>query len=220
MSIVLPKYPTAPDIEEIIKNDPLGEFFVWWKDLPLRYENDFEKCLSSAKSENELQKYLSSNPYVLAVQLGGGHGRWVIPKKRLGAEHVPDFMVAEKSSVGFEWYAVELESPHVKMFTKSGNPTHQLTHAIRQIQDWRVWLEHNRNYASRPRKESGLGLTDITANVDALILIGRQADINDSSNNLRRRMIKETRIKIHSYDWLLGAGGLTNLPKRTYGEEQ
>ena len=61
MAIKLPKLRSAPDIEEIIKNDPPGEFFVWWKDLPLTYDEDFEKCLSEATGENELQQFLSSN---------------------------------------------------------------------------------------------------------------------------------------------------------------
>ena len=140
--------------------------------------------------------------------MGGGHGRWVIPKKRFGCEYVTDFLIGEKSSIGFEWYAIELESPKAKMFTKAGNPSKTLTHAIRQIQDWRRWLQLNQNYASRPRNESGLGLTDITADLPGLILIGRQANIDESSNGLRRQMVTDSRIKIHSYDWLLGSGGL------------
>jgi hypothetical protein len=155
MAIELPKLKTSADIEEIIKNDPLGEFFVWWMQLPLNYEDDFEKCLTLARNENDIQQFLNANPYVLATQLGGGHGRWVIPKKRLGAEYVPDFVVAERSSVGFEWYAVELESPKATMFTKAGNPSHTLLHAIRQIEDWRMWLQQNQNYAARPRTEDG-----------------------------------------------------------------
>lgn len=145
---------------------------------------------------------------LLAVQLGGGHGRWVIPKKRLGSEHVTDFIIGEKSSIGFEWYAVELEGPKAKMFTKAGNPTQVLTHAMRQIHDWRAWLQTNQNYAARPRKAGGLGLSDITTDLPGLILIGRRADIDESTNRRRRQMMQDSRIKIHSYDWLLDSGGL------------
>ena len=154
------------------------------------------------------------NPMLLAVQLGGGHGRWVIPQKRLGCEYVTDFVIGERSSIGFEWYAVELESPKAKMFTRKSDPTKELTHAISQIQRWRRWLQLNQNYASRPRNDVGLGLTDITPDLPGLILIGRRADINEASNGLRRQMASESRIKIHSYDWLLGSGQLTELPGR------
>ena len=212
----LPKYKKSLDLQEIIKNDPLGDFFVWWKEPALNYRNNFKKCLSRARNENDLQRYLSANPFVLACQLGGGHGRWAIPKKRMGAEYVPDFLVAEKSSMGFEWYAIELESPKAKMFTKAGNSSHTLTHAIRQIEDWRSWLQQNQNYAARPRREAGLGLTDITADLPGLILIGRQADNDESFNGRRRKMAYDLRIQIHSYDWLLGSGQLTNLPTRVW----
>jgi hypothetical protein len=214
MATNLPSLRTPSDIREIIREDPLGEFFVWWMEPPLNYRSDFEQCLASARNENDLQKDLSSNPYVLATQLGGGQGRWAIPKKRLGAEYVPDFLIAERSSMGFEWYAVELESPKVKMFTKSGDPTHQLTHAMRQIDDWRAWLQTNQNYAARPQSEGGLGLTDISANLDGLILIGRASFTDESTNSRRREMARRSRVRIHSYDWLLGSGQLTNLPVR------
>src|SRR5205814_237122 len=150
-----------PDRKKLIADDPLGEFLVWWMDVSSGHFRKFKKCLSVASGESKIQKFLTANPMLLAVQLGGGHGRWVIAKKRLGSEHVPDFMVGERSSAGFEWYAVELKSPKAKMFTKAGDPTHQLTHAMRQIDDWRAWLQTNQNYAALRRNAGGLGLTDI-----------------------------------------------------------
>ena len=215
MELPKPNIKVPADLKKIVENDPLGEFFVWWMGLPANYKRDFEQFLSAAKREGDLQRFLTASPYVLAVQMGGGHGRWVIPSQRLGCEYVTDFLGAERSSVGFEWYAVELESPKAKMFTKAGDPSCRLTHAIRQIDDWRAWLRVNQNYAARPRNEAGLGLTDIDASLDGLILIGRAAEIDESTNKRRREMSTRSRIKIHSYDWLLGSGGLSNLPTVT-----
>lgn len=103
---------------------------------------------------------------MLIQHLGGGHGRWVLPQKRLGAEHVPDFMIGEKDSLGYRWQAVELEHPKDRMFTKAGNPTAKLTHAIRQIQDWRTWLQQNQNYAARPERAKGSGYFDLPLSVN------------------------------------------------------
>jgi hypothetical protein len=204
-------------MKDIIRKDPLGEFFVWWLDFSTKDITAFKKCLARATREADLQKFLDAKPGLLAQQLGGGHGRWVIPQKRLGCEYVTDFMVGEKSSAGFEWYAVELESPMAKMFTKAGDPSRQLNHAIRQISDWRSWLERNQPYAARLRTEHGLGLTDISPRLPGLILIGRTSDIADSSNELRRQMMNELRIQIHSYDWLIGSNGaLSVLPTTKY----
>jgi len=113
MPIELPKSRSARSaferdefIQDIIRKDPLGEFLVWWSDFSRKDITAFKKCLTGATREADLQKFLAANPMLLAQQLGGGQGRWVIPQKRLGCQYVTDFMVGEKSSAGFEWYAV------------------------------------------------------------------------------------------------------------------
>jgi hypothetical protein len=182
---------------------PFGEFFVWWDDISYQNISALEECLRTAKNENDIQKFLKENPLFLIQHLGGGHGRWLIPKQRLGAEFETDFIIGESSSKGFEWQAVELESPKVSMFNKKGDPTKELTHAIRQIQDWRAWLNRNQNYAARPKVEGGLGLTDIASTLPGLVLLGRRSSLNPSTNERRRQMVNDLNIDIHSYDFLV-----------------
>ena len=189
--------------KDIKRNDPLHEYAVDWDDITHEQVLDFEKHLSSAKTENDIHSFLIKNPLLLTQHLGGGHGRWVIPKQRLGAEFVTDFVIGQKNSIGFEWQAVELESPKADMFTKSGKPSGMLVQAIKQIQDWRAWLQRNQDYASRDRQKNGLGLTDITANIPGLILIGRRNRNSESTNDLRRQMVSDLNIEIHSFDFLL-----------------
>ena len=160
--------------------------------------------MDQARKECDLQRYLEANPFLLIQHLGGGHGRWVIPQKRLGAEHVPDFIIGDRHSFGFEWQVVEIENPSAKVFTKSGDPSKTLSHAIRQITDWRSWLKLNQNYASRRREENGLGLVNIDSDVKGLIIIGRRDTIDPSTNERRRQLCSDLRIDIHSYDWLVG----------------
>ena len=189
--------------EEIIADDPLREFFVWWDDISEDDLESLEKVLQSALREQDLQAFLQSNPILLIQHLGGGHGRWVIPKLRLGSEHVTDFVIGHMHSFGHEWQAVELENPKSRTFTKAGNVSKELSHAIRQIQDWRAWLQRNQNYAARAKSEGGLGLTDIISDIPGLILIGRRNNIDPATNERRRQMVKDLKIQIHSYDYLL-----------------
>jgi hypothetical protein len=189
--------------EEIIAEDPLGDFFVWWDDVSFEDISMLEECLRIASKENDIQSFLQKNPIILIQHLGGGHGRWVIPKQRLGAEHVTDFLIAGRSSIGFEWQAVELELHNVPMFNRKGDPSKHLIHAIRQIQDWRSWLQRNQNYAARPKSESGLGLTDIASTLPGLVLLGRRSNIDPLTNERRRQMVADLNINIHSYDFLL-----------------
>ncbi|BDC37934.1 Shedu anti-phage system protein SduA domain-containing protein [Paraburkholderia terrae] len=190
---------------EQIARDPLRDFFSFWDEVSESDIDALREALDSAKREEDIQQFLQANPKYLIQHLGGGHGRWIIPKQRLGAEHVTDFMIGARDSMGFRWQAVELESPLAKMFTKSGNPSAPLTHAIRQIQDWRLWLTANQNYAARGRGEDGLGLTDIHPDVEGLILMGRRATESDETRRLRRQMGRDLKIEIRTFDYLLDA---------------
>jgi hypothetical protein len=193
--------------EETLVRDPLGEFHVWWDDITTKDIVSFKRLLARARRESTVQKYLERHPIVLIQHFSGGHGRWVIPQKRLGSEHITDFLVGSSSSIGHEWLAVELESPSAPLFTKQGDPSKTLNHAIRQISDWRGWLKSNKDYASRDRDQDGLGLTDIDSDVPGLILIGRRRNLDDHTRSLRRELGTRLAIQIHTYDWLLDTAG-------------
>lgn len=201
--------------EEFRRNDPLRDFFSRWDHVTPDELSALASVLDGATREEDIQQFLQLNPHILIQHLGGGHGLWVIPKQKLGAEHVTDFLIAERHSFGFEWQAVELESPLRAMFNKNGDPSQCLNHAIRQITDWRAWLKSNQAYAARPKTDGGLGLTDIDANVKGLILIGRRAAIDPETNARRRQLVQDLNIEIHSFDYLLQSleGRLVSLKK-------
>lgn len=185
--------------------DPLRDFYSRWDTVDESDIDALREALDSAKREEDIQQFLQAHPKYLIQHLGGGHGRWIIPKQRLGAEHVTDFMIGERDSMGFRWQAVELESPLAKMFTQAGNPSAALTHAIRQIQDWRMWLAANQNYAARDRGEDGLGLTEIHPDVTGVVIMGRRATESEETRRLRRQMGRDAKIEIHTFDYLLDA---------------
>lgn len=201
--------------EALRRDDPLRDFFTRWDHVTPVELTFLESALEGATREEDVQQFLQSNPHFLIQHLGGGHGRWVLPKQKLGAEHVTDFLIAEKHSFGFEWQAVELESPLRPMFNRNGDPSQYLNHAIRQITDWRAWLKSNQAYAARPKTEGGLGLTDIDGNVKGLILIGRRGAIDPETNPRRRQLVQDLNIDIHSFDYLLQSleGRLVSLKK-------
>lgn len=183
-------------------NKLVGPFFVWWNRITAQDVKRLREAVDDAKSEHDIQSFLNDNPVLLIQHLGGGHGRWVIPKKRLGAEYETDFIIGEKSSLGYEWMAVELENPHASVFTKKGDFTAELNHAIRQITDWRVWLRDNVSYADKPRTDNGLGLLNVDPELPGLILIGRRDEHRDRPEK-RRNLKSRMGIEIHSYDWLI-----------------
>jgi hypothetical protein len=91
------------------------------------------------------------------------------------------------------------------MFNRNGDPTKALSHAIRQILDWRSWLTVNLDYARRSRDANGLGLCDIDPDSPGLILLGRR-EATEATRDRRRRYARELNIRIHSIDWLFHNG--------------
>ena len=190
-------------LQRLKRQDPLFDYHVWWDGITQSDVHLLNEVIENATSEQEMQSYLEKHPLILAQLLPCGIGRWIIPKKRLGCEYVTDFVIGNSSSHGFQWYAIELKSPVKKMFTKKGDPSADLNHAIRQILDWRAWLKSNQNYAAHPPSESGLGLADIDPNIPGLIIMGRATDADESKKSLRRQYNSDLGIAIHSYDWLV-----------------
>ena len=125
----------------------------------------YEAALAAAKDEPAMQRFLEANPFLLVQHLAGPGGAWVIPQKQLGSEHVTDFLIAEKAVGGLTWYAVELERPQAKVFNAKGDQSAALTHALRQIDDWRHWLSHNRDSGS-PFNRSSAGQGHATSQPD------------------------------------------------------
>ena len=159
--------------------------------------------LSTNPHESEMHEFLAANPQFLNQALRAGHGRYQISKQRLGSQLITDFLLADVSSIGIEWYAVELESPRGTVHRKDGRPTADVHHAIDQILDWRNWLMSNFDYARRSVGQDGLGLIGIDHRIHGLVIMGRRSDFPERYNQFRRNMIDRERIEIHSYDWLV-----------------
>ena len=181
----------------------LQQHLIQWDAITLRDVRSLEVLLKQGPDEQALHHHLEENPKLLIQTLAGGHGRYLISKKRLGSQFVTDFLMAEEHSMGLEWHAIELESPLVKAHRQDGQQTQELTHAICQIRDWRSWIMDNLDYARRPCEQNGLGLIGIDNRVSGLIIIGRRSDFPERYNEFRRQMIDRERIAIHSYDWLV-----------------
>lgn len=190
-------------LRDALKDETHPDQFVWWDGITHEDVAAFENTVELATREQDVQTYLTANPIMLVQPLGGGHGRWVIPHKRLGSEFVTDFVIGDKDSSGYTWVAVELEGPRARLFTKVGDESAALRHAWRQIEDWRVWLQSNQNYASRRTEDAGLGLIDISPNCDAWIIIGRRGDLGPAQQARRREWGQRNNVKVHTYDWLI-----------------
>ncbi len=104
--------------------------------------------MADAIDERLLQRFFASAPVLLGPLAPPGRGYCCLDSPRLGAEFVPDFLLASATSAGFRWIAIELECPTVKALTKAGLPARKLADALGQIRDWRTLLEFQFNRRS------------------------------------------------------------------------
>lgn len=189
--------------EDAVRDGIHPDRFVWWDRITQADIDAFRTALDTATCEEHVQAYLTAHPLMLVQPLGGGHGRWVIPKQRLGSEHVTDYVIGDKDSIGYHWTVVELESPHAELFTKRGDESAALRHAIRQVEDWRSWVGENIAYA-RSESDHGLNLPSISANTPAWVIIGRRRTDRPKGFDSRRQQWRDRYgIEVHSFDWLL-----------------
>jgi hypothetical protein len=114
--------------------------------------------------EADLQAFLEDNPELLSPT----HLRmW---KKVPLGRRFTDFVFKEPN----EYVLVELEAPSRPLFRKDGQQSEELTHAIKQVNDWLRYIEDNPDTVRRE-----LGLEGISTHPECLIVIGRSASLNE-----------------------------------------
>jgi hypothetical protein len=100
--------------------------------------SSFESVLNSSK-EQDIHIFLDKNHDLLKFNTYGG---FVSSKFKLADKYIPDFVTIEHmiQALNTPITFIEIERANKKLFTKSGDPTSFLTHAVRQVQDWKAWI--------------------------------------------------------------------------------
>lgn len=150
--------------------------------------SDFRSLLDSDPDREEtLQQFLRDNPVLLCPSQSRG---W--PKLALGA-HKTDFVFQEAAG---DYLLVEIERSTLPLFIGNGHTSSELNHAKGQIADWKRYIEDNLTSVQREQ-----GLTGISANPKALVVIGRSSSL--SENNRRMLVALENdspKLKVMTYD--------------------
>jgi hypothetical protein len=169
------------------------------------------------EDERPIQRCLASHPELLATLFSSSYGTFVRPQVSLGGNKVPDFAVATADTAGIHWILIELESPRAALAIAKGRLADKAREGVQQIEDWREWLQANLDYAHRPPEEQGLGLPEIRPEAEGIVFIGRRDAARQATTGVRRRLMEQSRITIHSYDWLLDAVDAQTRQKRRLG---
>jgi hypothetical protein len=178
--------------------EPWPDNYVdWTSPIPRAVFRAFEHILNSAQDERPLQAFFTKHPYLLALAFPV-HPCWLFPKPRLaGGKFVPDFALCDKTSLGYKWRLIELESPLMRPTTKGQSVSHQCQHAVEQILDYRDSLRKNMLF------EESQGWEGLNADCDGIVVIGRRDEARTEVEMRRLTDFRQQRIEIASYDRLL-----------------
>lgn len=148
----------------------------------------FEELLNAEPSEEAVQQYLTENPVLLDPTALS-----VKAKHRLGSEYVTDFVV-QRSQGDYE--LVEIEPPSMRLFNANGDPSARLSHAQKQVEDWREWVAENVSYARQ-------SMPDVTE-PRGRVVMGRRSHLTQQTERaLRRRNQELHHLTVETFDDLI-----------------
>lgn len=164
---------------------------------PIWKKEDVENGLTCAfenNSEVMLLDVLKKNSFLFYELFSRKNGvQPIFHEVSFGGDLRCDFAWLNDNSDGPEWVLVEIEKPKQDLFTKAGDPTAKLNHAIEQVKSWRRYF--NQNDAEKRR------IFGAVAKFRYIIVIG---DYNvwqtESAAKWRIDHNKSTEIEIRSSD--------------------
>jgi hypothetical protein len=151
---------------------------------------EFRTLLKDATREEDVQKYLRDNPFLLRP------ASEVIPKQKLGEDFITDFVLLNILDQGPLYTLVEIERTSHRVLTKDKLLSEAVNRAIKQTRDWDVWLERNKAYMQ--------GKFHAFESPQYLVVIGRSNEMDDEEKAYLRSYNREYKnVALLTYDDLL-----------------
>jgi hypothetical protein len=114
----------------------------------------------------------------------------------------PDFMWLSKNSDTIEPVLIEIEDPNKQWWTDSGQQTAQLTQALNQIIEWRLWFRDLVNQI-KFKEMYGIASDNRQFKPSFLLIYGRRHEANINSNQiLKRTELAKEDVDIITFDRL------------------
>lgn len=176
----------------------------------------YEKIVHmSSSNERDTQQYIrNKGAYFIILSLlsyyqFGHHEAYIFPEFHLGNDYIPDYLLVGKSSGGYEFVFVELESPHGSIKIEKdrylGNVPRK---GLNQIDDWKRWLESNFNKLESTFKKELVKDHKLpsefyeydSSRIHFMLVAGTREDFNDNIYYTARDMLKNKDTTIKHYD--------------------
>ncbi len=194
----------APKVDPLVSNLTLAQIE---KDAL-----EFTSILDRNAPEARVHEFLATRSYFFNGILRMFGWSPLYSKIKLGSDYEVDFVFVDTGSFGPEWHLIEIESPTRSLFTKSGNPSAALTHAMQQVRNWHDWVHDHLEYAKKIMPQIDYPLSHI--------FMGRRNALTLSSKKKMRRLLHDHRqiFRIHTLDWFVdSARSVTGIMKKGRG---
>ncbi len=156
---------------------------------------------SGERNERHFQELLEEHPCLVPgahpeTDVGGNglYPRAVITQPKLSGlrSRFPDFCIISHDSGTVYATFVEIESPSKPWAVKSGKQSAKLTHAIGQMQEWKIWFSEQLNQATflRDFRLPDWLLEDRTFEQRYILVYGRRKEMQEARFQKRRAEIQ------------------------------
>lgn len=141
----------------------------------------------------------------------GHHEAFLFPEFQLGISHRADFLIIGRSSNGYEFVFVEIESPKGRITMDNSYLGEVFRKGLNQIDDWKTWLEANFSSLKEifnKSKKLGQALPDEFVSMNSnrihyVVIAGMRSDFTPKIYDLRMRCKRERNCSLLHYDNLL-----------------
>lgn len=178
----------------------------------------FEVLLrSKTVTERKIMTFIKSNEayFIIGSILKsyyhfGHHDAFLFPEFTLGTSLRVDYLLVGRSSGGWEYVFVELESPTGRVTNKNGDFGDVFRKGYNQIKDWDTWLDANffsLKEVFKKMKNENINLPDefITydkTRINYCLIAGMRNDFSTKTYRIRREM-KKNNINVLHYENLV-----------------
>lgn len=138
----------------------------------------------------------------------GHHEACIFPEFQLSSTYRVDYLLVGRNSDGYSFLFVELEHPKNQITLSDGELGSAFRKGIKQIRDWRNWLNGNfstftstiKNYKHPVNQMPDEFYSYDPTRCHYVVVAGRRDDLNDTTRRIRREHLEEQKIRLLHYD--------------------
>ena len=179
---------------------------------------EFQQLLENSPIERAVLNFINQNQYYFLIgailkssYYFGHHAAYAFKEFELPPNFIADYLLVGKSSGGYQFVFVELESPTGPIINADGTFGIAIRNGLKQIEDWDHWIEGNFSHLKlmfekyigtiKPLPDEFITLDK--TRIHYTLVAGRRKDFKEKTYRLQRKLKRERNITLLHYDNLI-----------------